>query len=239
MPLIGFFLPAPAFAAAKKPTELPVYAPSTATLTIAAVAARFAETDAKILTLTTSFRQFVRLDGSDTVQSVEGDVVFKKPDFMRLTHRVPEPQTVVSDGTWLWVYRKSTNQVIKTRLEAWRKSEPLAQGLFDFGRSADLLARYKTEIATVSAAGADGHRAFVLTLRPRPEGKDGEGADFVLSLKSDTRHYFPHEATLRVGRAQVRSLFTDVRLNPEISEEAFRFAPPADADLFQSPELRP
>lgn len=216
-------------------SALPSYAPSTGTLTNELIAQHFAANDAKIRTLKASFRQFVRLEGSDMVQSVAGDVAFKKPDFLRLTHRVPEPQTVVSDGTWLWVYRRSTNQVIQTRLDAWRQSEHMASGLLDFGRSAELLTRYKTAITTVSAPGADGHRTFVLTLTP----KETPGTeDFVLSLKADTRDYFPRDATLRVGRAVIRSIFEGVRLNPEIPDEVFHFAPPADADLFKSPEPR-
>ncbi len=213
--------------------ELTAYAASTATITIPLIAKRFAETDAKILTLKATFRQSVRMEGSDVVQTVEGDVVFKKPDLLRLTHRIPEPQTVVSDGTWLWVYRNSTNQVIQSRLEAWRKSEPLAQGLLDFGKSADMLTRYDTTITTVSAPGADGHRTFTLTLKPKTAGKDSE---FILTLKADTKYFFPGDATLSVGRVTIRSLFEAVRLNPEIPEAAFKFIPPADADLFKSPE---
>jgi outer membrane lipoprotein-sorting protein len=34
----------------------------------------------------------------------------------------------------------------------------------------------------------------------------------------------------------IRSRFEDVRLNPELSAETFKFTPPADADLFKSPE---
>ena len=216
--------------------ELPAFSPEAAPLSVELIAARFAQTDARITALRTSFRQFVRLDGSDTVQSVEGEVYFKRPDLMRLTHRVPEPQTVVSDGTWLWVHRNATNQVIQTRLDAWRKSEPMAQGLLDFGRSADLLTRYQTALTTVSAPGADGHRTFTLTLTPKPADKKGEGIDFVLTLKADTRHYFPGDAALVVGRVSIRSIFENVRLNPEISDEVFRFTPPPDADLFKSPE---
>lgn len=217
-------------------TALTEYAPSTAPLTIQLIAERFAETDAKINTLKASFRQFVHMEGSDVVQTVEGDVLFKKPDLLRLTHRTPEPQTVVSDGTWLWVYRNSTNQVIQSRLDAWRKSEPLAQGLLDFGKSADLLSRYAAEITTVSAPGADGHRSFTLTLKPKAADRKGEAAEFVLTLKASTKDFFPGDATLRVGRASIRSLFEGVRLNPAIPDEAFKFTPPADADLFKSPE---
>jgi outer membrane lipoprotein carrier protein len=216
-------------------SELPAYAASTAPVTLDVVAARFAELDGKMKTLRADFAQFVRMEGSDTVQEVQGDVLFKKPDLMRLTHRLPEKQTVVSDGTWLWVYRPGTNQVIQTRLEAWRKNEPLAKGLLDFGRSADLLKRYAAVVSTVSAAGADGYRTFVVTLTPKPEEHASGDADFALTLKASTKDYFPYEAALHVGRASIRSTFTNVRLNPELPDDAFRFSPPAGADVFTSP----
>ncbi|MDE2510945.1 MAG: outer membrane lipoprotein carrier protein LolA, partial [Elusimicrobia bacterium] len=169
----------PSAARAKKPTkmavstaaagaELTTYGVSTAPLTLDLIAARFGEVDARMKTMSAEFRQFVRMDGSDTVQQVEGDVLFKKPDLMRLNHRLPEKQTVVSDGIFLWVYRPSTDQVIQTRLDAWRKKEPLAKGLLDFGRSADLLKRYAAELSTVSAPGDGGYRTFVVTLTPKP-----------------------------------------------------------------------
>jgi len=217
-------------------TALTEYAASTAPITLQLISLRFAETDARITTLKANFRQSVRMEGSDVVQTVEGDIVFKKPDLLRLTHRIPEPQTVVSDGTYLWVYRNSTNQVIQSRLETWRKSEPLAQGLLDFGKSADMLTKYDTSITTVSAPGADGHRSFTLTLKPRAADKKGADADFTLTLKASTKDYFPGDATLSVGRASIRSLFEGVRLNPDIPGTAFKFTPPADADLFKSPE---
>jgi len=212
------------------------YAVSSAPLTLDLIAARFAEVDARMTTLQARFKQFVRMEGSETVQQVEGDVLFKKPDLMRLNHKIPEPQTIVSDGTFLWVHRASTDQVIKTRLETWRKKEPLAKGLLDFGKSADLLKRYSAALSTVSAPGADGHRAFVVTLTPKPEERAAGDADFTLSLKASDKDFFPGEATLRVGRASIRSTFADVRLNPELPAETFRFSPPPGADVFTAPD---
>lgn len=249
--LCAALLLVPAAASAKKPaaakaapvavstaaagTELPAYAASTATLTIDLVAERFAELDGKMKSLRAGFSQFVRLEGSDAVQQVEGEVFFKQPDLLRLEHRLPEKQTVVSDGTWLWVYRPSTNQVIQTRLDAWRKSEPLAKGLLDFGRSADLLKKYAAAISTVSAPGADGYRTFAVALTPKPAERASGDADFTLTLKASTKDFFPYEASLRVGRAAIRSIFTNVRLNPELPDGTFRFTPPAGADVFASP----
>lgn len=236
-------LPLAAFAAKKSPpaaaasalsagSPLPSFAPSTAPITVELVAKNFKAFDDALKTLKADVRQFVRLEGSDTVQSVEGAVTFKKPDLLRLVHRIPEPQTVVSDGTWLWVHRHSTKQVIQTRLDVWRKSEPLAQGLLDFGRSADLLTRYDAAVSTVSAPGPDGYRRFEVTLKPKQKGE----ADFDLTLRASEKDYFPAEAVLRVGRARIRSLFENVRFNPELPDGEFRFSPPQDADVFQSHE---
>jgi len=231
--------PAAAEVPASTGTALPGYAASTAPITLELVAARFAELDAKMTTLRADFKQFVRLEGSDTVQQVEGQVLFKKPDLMRLTHKVPEPQIVVSDGTWLWVYRASTNQAIKTKLEDWRKSEPLAKGLLDFGRSAELLKRYTAAISTVSAPDADGFRVFSVALTPKPEDIKAGGTDYTLTLKASTRDFFPYEAALRVGRASVRSVFENVRLGPALPPDVFHFNPPPDADVLTTPGQTP
>lgn len=219
--------------------DLPAYAASTAPVTLDLVAQRFGELDARMNTLRADFRQFARLEGSDTVQQVEGQVLFKKPEFMRLTHRIPEAQTIVADGTWLWVYRLSTNQVIQTKLEDWRRSEPLAKGLLDFGKSADLLKRYTAAISTVSAADAEGYRTFVVLLTPKPEDVKAGGSDFTLSLTASTRDYFPYEASLKVGHASIRSVFEHVRINPPLPDSAFKFSPPPDADVFKTPGQKP
>jgi len=216
-------------------SALPAYAVSTGPLTLDVIAARFGELDAKMNTLKADFTQFARMEGSDTVQQVEGDVLFKKPDLMRLTHRLPEKQVIVSDGTWLWVYRPSTNQVIQKRLDAWRKSEPLAKGLLDFGRSAELLKRYDAALSTVSAPGADGYRTFVVTLKPKASERSSGDADFTLTLKASTKDFFPYEASLNVGRASIRSAFSNVRLNPALPDDSFHFTPPAGADVFAAP----
>jgi outer membrane lipoprotein-sorting protein len=220
-------------------TALPSYAASTAPITLELVSARFAELDKRMNTLHADFKQYARLEGSDTVQQVEGLVLFKKPELMRLTHRLPEPQTIVADGTWLWVFRPSTNQVIKTKLEDWRRSEPLAKGLLDFGRSADLLKRYDAAISTTSAPDADGYRTFVVALTPKAEDVKAGGSDFVLTLKASTRDFFPYEASLKVGHASIRSVFENVRFNPPLSDATFRFVPPPDADVFLTPGSKP
>ena len=68
--------------------ELPAYASSTAPITLDLIAARFAELDGKMNAVRADFRQFTRWEGSDAAAQVEGGVLFRKPDLMRVTHSI-------------------------------------------------------------------------------------------------------------------------------------------------------
>lgn len=206
-----------AFAATAAPP-----ASSTSPLTVQVVIENVEKLDEKLKTMTADFKQFVRWDDSGTAQAVEGTVAFKKKSLLRVEHRVPEQQTIVSDGTWLWVHRKETNQVIQMRLEAWRKQEPLAQGLLDLGGYSALMKKYEVALTTVTATDVE------VKLEPK-EGKK----DFSLTLKLSRKDWFPHETSLKAGDVVVRSRFENVKLNPEIPDKTFKFAPPPGADVFQ------
>lgn len=211
--------------------SLPLFAPTTGPVTVPLILERFEEFDRRMQTLAADFRQSVRVENSGVAQTLEGSLEYKKPNRLHLEHRLPEPQTLVADGVWLWIWRRSTNQVIQTRLEEWKKSEPLAQGIMDFGGYAELLKRYEVSIATVSTPDSEGHRKVELVLRPK------EKADFLLRLRLSTKDFFPADAELRAGQMSVHSLFEKIRFNPELPESRFQFSPPPGADVFQN--LRP
>lgn len=235
-PLWAVWLAAASLSAAAKPAlpapsapELAQYAPSTAPVTAELILRRFEEFDARMTTLSAGFRQFVRWDDSGLTQSVEGELEYRKPDRLRLEYRLPEAQTIVADGTWLWVWRRSTNQVVQARFEEWRKSEPAVEALLSFGGYAKLAKNYEVTVASLSAPGADGHRLVTAQLRPREKG-----AQFLLTLKFSTRDFFPADAELRAGAVSIRSLFDKVRLNPDLPGERFQFTVPKGADVFQN-----
>jgi outer membrane lipoprotein-sorting protein len=208
---------------------LPLLAPPTGPITVELVTRRFEQFDTTVNTLSADFRQVVRWDESGVQQAVEGSLEFHKPNLLRIEHRLPENQTIIADGNWLWVWRKETNQVVQTKLEDWKKSEPVAQALLDFGNYAQLLKTYSVAIGTVSAPGADGHRSFEVVLKPKDKP-----AQFTLTMRLSTADFFPAQTELRVGGVLVRSLFTGIRYNPALKDSRFQFTPPADADVFQN-----
>ena len=208
---------------------LPLLPPPTVPVSVPYVVARFEELDLKLTSLEASFTQFVHWDESGMAQTVEGSFEYKKPGSLRLQHKVPEPQILVSDGDLLWIYRPSTNQVIKTRLADWKKSEPMAQGLLDFGNYAGLLKSYDAEVSSQTAPGPDGHRDVTLRLKPKDKKQD-----YTLTLKLNTRDFFPADTELRAGGVSVHSVFSNIKYNPPEPEARFKFTPPPWADVFEN-----
>lgn len=205
------------------------YAPSYDPVTVPLVLERFEDFDRRMNSLTARFRQTVRLQDSGGVQNVDGGVEFLKPSRLKLERLTPERQTIVSDGRSLWAFNRDNNQVIRTSLEEWKRSEPLAQGLLDFGNYGGLVKRYEVSVATVAPPGRDGHRDFELLLRPRDRS-----SDFTLRLLLSTRDYFPYEARMQVGQITITSRFEEVRLNPPLSEALFAFTPPPGTEVFEN-----
>lgn len=210
---------------------LPLLPAPTQPISVPLVLERFQALDQSLTSLTCDFRQFVRWDQSGTTQEVEGTLEYQKPEKLHIEHRVPERQTIVSDGAILWIWRRSTDQVIETRLSDWKKSEPLAQGLLDFGKYADMLRRYDVTVASVAAAPEDGpgQKRFSLVLRPKDKPKE-----FSLTLTMSTKDFFPADTELRVGDVSVHSVFSKIRYNPAIAPARFEFKPPPGADVFQN-----
>lgn len=208
--------------------DLPTFAPPTSPITIPLILERFEAFDADMKSLTTAYRQTIRMDESGSVQEIAGVVNYAKPNKLRIEYRKPERQTLISDGQSLWVWRQETNQVIESNIEAWKKSEPLAQGLMDFGNYGAMLRRYDVSIATVSAAGKDGHRSVSLLLKP----KEANGS-FTLRLTLTTRDFFPATTELVTGQISITSQFEQVRFNPSFAPEVFQFTPPQGADIFK------
>ncbi len=223
--------PRPLVAKDTETYSLPLYPPTTAPITVPLVIERFTEFDGKLKSMTCEFSQAVRWEQSGVAQNVEGSLEYRKPELIHIEQKQPEPQTMVSDGAWLWIWRKSTNQVIQTKLEDWKRSEPLAQGLLDFGNYADMLRKYDVSISTIGAPDAGGYRELELALRPKERSKSGE---FVLRLRLTTKDFFPDETNLEAGQVVVRSSFKNIRYNPPIKDERFQFTPPAGADVFEN-----
>ena len=210
---------------------LPLLPPATGEITVPMVLERFERFDAGMNTMSGEFRQSVHSQDTGQSQTVTGTLAYRKKDRLRVEHLAPESQTLVCDGSRVWVWRPANGQVIRSKLDEWKRSQPLAQGLLDFGNYAGLLKRYDVSVATVSAPGPDGHRSLALALKPL----DPSRGDFRLVLRLSTRDFFPFDSELRVGAVTARTTFSDIRFNPDLPESQFQFRPPPGADVLDFP----
>ena len=216
--LFFLFRPFPSFAAPAPPT-------------LADIAAHFDALDSSMTSLTCRFVEEMNLGAGAPSQSVSGFVQYKKPDLLRIEYKTPEAQSVVLDGKDLWIWRPSAGQAIETSVADWKKSQPMARQLLDFGHYGRMLQDYDVFIASVSAPDARGFYDVLLDLKPK------NGGGYTLRLGLSTRDYFPARTWMTVGNVTMESVFSDVRLNPAIEDNAVHFTPPPDADVFKNFKL--
>ncbi len=77
-------------------------------------------------TLQADFRQVVESKALAGKLETKGKVAFEKPNRMRWDYAPPDAQTIVGDGSILWIYQPDLKQVIKAPLnEAFQSSTPI------------------------------------------------------------------------------------------------------------------
>src|SRR5208282_2876334 len=115
-------------------TEIAAFKISTGTpRNITELIAHFQEIDKNLQSLSARFEQSLTMSDAGISQHVEGSFQYLKPDHIHLEHSKPERQTIVSDGNTIWIYRVDQNQVIKSSLADWKKSDPVINNLLDVG----------------------------------------------------------------------------------------------------------
>lgn len=163
-------------------------------------------------------------DGQAVAPKVStGRFVFERPGRFRFDYRKPYAQTIVADGTTLWLYDPDLNQVTE---------RPQAQAL------GSTPAALLTSTPDLAALGKD----FTLSEEPdadglhwvlaRPKAQDGALASVRIGL--DGNQLARLDITDHFGqRSQLQ--FSGLRLNPPLAPETFRFTPPQGADVLREP----
>ena len=191
---------------------------STATLTREDILNRFLELDKTLVTLSAKFVQSLDMAVSGISREVEGTLRYKKPSSLRLEHHTPERQTVVSDGKWIWIHRHSTRQAIQADFDTWKKSDPLAQSLLEFGKFSQTLKKYDIALDTSPVLDLQTQTtAYTMILTPKKKSQE-----FTLMLKLSAADSFPVRSVLRTGDLTVQTTFVEVQLNPKLKSSIFK-----------------
>jgi outer membrane lipoprotein carrier protein len=186
---------------------------------LAELITHFEEIDQKMQGLSASFAQSLSLSDADISQHVEGTLKFQKPNHIHLVHLKPERQTIISDGETLWIHRIDQNQVIKSSLADWKKSDPLINNLMDFGNLSRMLSTYDVSYDSGT---------LQVILKP----KEKTDHPFMIKLILAGPYLFPMEMELDVAQTKIRTTFAKVLFNPKFDRGEFLFTPPDQAQLF-------
>lgn len=171
------------------------------------------------------FAQEMRLEAGGQVLRSSGRVWFWKPGRMRWEYVEPEKQTIVADGTTLWIDQPADNQVLKAPLaQAFESRTPVS---FLFG-----VARIEEDFRPILLSPAEDGS---LRLQLDPKGQE-DGSLGALILEVDPATYDVEAATIRdpLGNS-TRVTLRDVRRNETVDEDLFRYERPAGRDVIEAP----
>ena len=167
-------------------------------------------------TLKARFAQMVLDRNLKTLQQAQGTMQFSRPGKFRWDYLKPYEQTIVGDGTRLWIHDKDLNQVTVRKLDRALGASP----------------------AALLAGGNDLERDFTLSNAGMKDGLDW------LDAVPKSRDTVFERVRMGFGKAGLEAMelrdqfgqvtvitFADVERNPRIPAEVFRFTPPPGADV--------
>ena len=174
------------------------------------------------------FTQEMRIEAGGQVIKSSGKVWFQRPGRMHWAYLSPEKQTIIADGTTLWIVQPVDNQVLKAPLQNAFESRPPGSVLLGVARLE------KDFRATLLSPADDGK--LRLQLDPA-KTEDGSLGALVLDVDPDT--YDVTAATIRdpLGNT-TRVVLVDVKRNGSVDESLFRFERPAGMDVIEAPVQR-
>jgi outer membrane lipoprotein carrier protein len=173
-------------------------------------------------TMEADFHQTVESPTLASPLRTKGKVAFEKPNRMRWDYDAPDTQTIVGDGTTLWLYQPDMNQVIKAPLgEAFHASTPLTflSGLGELERD------FTTSLEKQTAD------AWVLKLVPK---KDAALGTLGLTVRKSDASIAEARITDSAGTT-TRIAFENERRNARLDAARFTFTPPPGVDVVKPP----
>ena len=152
------------------------------------------------------------------VETGSGTFVFARPGKFRWTYEKPHKQLLVADGAKLWIYDPDLNQVTVKRMDRAISSTPAA-----------LLAG-KEDITALFTLRDGGTSDGLNWVEASPREKDTGFESVRLGLKGRTLAAMELHDQLG-GRTLLR--FLDLKANAPVATDAFKFTPPAGADVME------
>lgn len=192
-----------------------------------AVLDAMARAEKNIRTLSFSFKQNTHVRVTNDKQEIRGKAYFQRPNLFRVEHTSPRSQTVVSDGKTLWFHNPAANQVYSDSWENWSKSGGFPQGLMPFQTDVDDLRKRYDIVHEGKSKGLD-----ILKLTPREPGP----WPYTFRFWVDRAEGLPVRTEMESQSVTATTEISQLKTNPALPEDLFRFTPPKGADVLGAPQ---
>ena len=160
------------------------------------------------------FAQAVLDKNNKTLQQATGTMEFSRPGRFRWEYNKPYEQTIVGDGTRLWIYDKDLNQVTVRKLDRALGASPAAL----LAGSNEIDKSY-----VLKSAGTNGGLDW---LEATPRAQDTAFERIKLGFGKTGLEAM--ELKDQFGQTTIIK-FADLERNVKLSPESFKFAPPKGA----------
>lgn len=213
--VIGFFFMSSLAAAADKSADTQV------TLTVDAILEKVEKRYA-LSGFTAGFFQSSTLKALNITDTAVGKISIKRPDKMRWIYEAPERQTIITDGTRLWIYRPDDNQVMLG----------VAPSYFGAGKGASFLTDIRImkktfDISVVKARVPNRHK---LKLVPKEKSVDVTHIFVWINTKS---WEVAEVATYNTYGDETRLEFSNIEFIDDLPEPLFVFVVPEGVDVVE------
>ena len=171
---------------------------------------------------TADFEQESILKAMAVTDTASGRLMVRQPGKMRWEYLVPDPQTIITDGNDLWVYRPEENQVMVGKAPAF----------FGEGKGAGFLSNIKMvrQSFQVSLESAEDPDQYRLKLVPNQSSVDLAEVKLVIAKKTFD---LLRITTFNVYGDETHIELKNVSFDNPPPESLFRFEVPEGADVLQ------
>ena len=169
---------------------------------------------------TARFHQKSTVKAMDISDTARGHIMVKKPNMMRWEYEAPEPQTIITDGVQLWVYRMVDNQVMIGK----------APKFFGQGKGAGFLSDIRTLRGQFDITEEPAPNEQVFRLKLIPKEASADIATIYLTV-SRTTFEVMQVVTLNAYEDETRIVISDYQFGVELAPDLFKFEAPEGTDI--------
>ena len=183
------------------------------------------ETKYRSTTYTAVFHQTSTLKAMEITDAASGKIFIKAPGAMRWEYETPDPQTVITNGEKLWVYRPHDRQVMVGK----------APVFFGEGKGAGFLSDIGQVRNSFSISRIEPGKPNAWSLKLIPNEKRPDLSEVHLTI-DDPSYEISEVTTYNSYGDKTRIVFSNSAFGGALSPEIFDFKVPPGADIVQIDE---